>query len=332
MNRKFYLTLFAFVILSVPFAAHAAFGTLIPTECNCDQPYSVNGVDTISSAPAWGCVFATFQNALTMAFQLATVLISIFLALAGFTYMTSGGSAEKRQLANKRLMNVVIGLLIVLGSYLLVDSLMKVIYNAGATDGTTKFGPWNAILASGGPQCLAPTQPPKALPALTGAIAGSNAGGGDGSGSAQLTAVPASTASGNEGAVRAQFSAAGVSVNHEACTGSSGSGCTDVGGMQQATIQQVINLSNKCGGSGGCGMTVTGGNEPGHAAGTYSHGNGYKVDLRLGTAMDGVIQSLKKVADRTGDSPGSTWIDSCNNQYVEESDHWDVTVYAACSL
>jgi hypothetical protein len=192
MNKRDYLIFGVSLtaVLFLPSLAHAAFGTLIPSACNCDTPLTANGVTAPSSAPAWGCVFATLQNALTMAVQLATVLISIFLALAGFTYMTSGGSAEKRQLANKRLVNAVIGLLIVLGAYLLVDSLMKVIYNAGATDGTTSFGPWNAILVSDGTQdCLAPTKPPKSLAALTGAEAGSNASGG--SGSAGTSAVTA---------------------------------------------------------------------------------------------------------------------------------------------
>ena len=183
-------------LLLLPEFAHAAFGTLIPPACNCDQAggYTANGVTTPTSAPAWGCILATFQNAMTMAVELATVLISIFIALAGFTYMTSGGSAEKRQLANKRLMNAVIGLLIVLGAYLLVDSLMKVIYHQGATDGTSTFGPWNSILgtaADTNTQCLAPTKPPQALPALTGALAGTNGGGGSGSASTQTSAVSA---------------------------------------------------------------------------------------------------------------------------------------------
>ncbi len=211
------ITTIGFVLLLLlPEFAHAAFGTLIPPECNCDQVGGYTGdggVSTPTSAPAWGCIFATIQNGMTMAVQLAVVLISVFLALAGFTYMTSGSSAEKRQLANKRLVNAVIGLLIVLGAYLIVDSLMKVVYKAGATDGTTQFGPWNAILVSNGPQCLAPTKPPGNLPALTGAIAGSNAGGGDGSaGTAALAA--SGTGSCSASTVQADAAAGGYPLTN----------------------------------------------------------------------------------------------------------------------
>jgi hypothetical protein len=224
-------------LLLLPEFAHAAFGTLIPPACNCDTPLTANGVTAPSSAPAWGCVFATLQNALTMAVQLATVLISIFLALAGFTYMTSGGSAEKRQLANKRLVNAVIGLLIVLGAYLLVDSLMKVIYNAGATDGTTSFGPWNAILVSNGPDCLAPTKPPKSLAALTGAEAGSNASGG--SGSAGTAAVPAG-GGGTCTVPSSDNNPCSVQSLSGTCFASSGSSASQVCMLESAGGQQAI--------------------------------------------------------------------------------------------
>ena len=189
MNKKFYLTLFVFIVLSVPFAAHAAFGTLIPPACNCDTPVTANGVTTSTSAPAWGCILATFQNAMTMAVMLATLFITVFLALAGFTFMTSGGSPEQRQLAGKRILNAVIGLLIVLGAYLLVDSLLKVIYNPNAAG----FGPWNSILATKdtSTNCLAPTKAPSSLPALMGTGAANNGAGGNATPAAQTSTVTA---------------------------------------------------------------------------------------------------------------------------------------------
>jgi hypothetical protein len=123
--------------------------------------------------------------------------ITVFIAVAGFTYMTSGGNAEKRQLANKRLTNAVIGLLIVLCAYLLVDSIMKVIYNPNAGDGTVKFGPWNSILGSNpGADCFAVRQPPASLPGLLGANnTASNATGGPGVATGPTT-LPTSSTSG----------------------------------------------------------------------------------------------------------------------------------------
>jgi hypothetical protein len=99
----------------------------------------------------------------------AAILITIFLALAGFTYMTSGGNPGKHELANKRIMNAVIGLVIVLAAYLLVDSLLKVIYNPA----NPAFGPWNSILGgSPGEDCLSIVNPPNAPPNVSNPGAG----------------------------------------------------------------------------------------------------------------------------------------------------------------
>ena len=181
------------LLIFLPEFAHAAagnfFGPIISNQCNCDYAISANGQTTPWSAPAWGCILQTIQNLTSLAVTMATVIITIFIAWAGFTYMTSGGSAEKRQLANKRIMNAVIGLLIVLCAYLIVDSLLKVIYDpTNAKD----FGPWNSILGpQGQADCLAPVAPPTALPGLSNA----NASGGGGV-AGGTSATPATGTSG----------------------------------------------------------------------------------------------------------------------------------------
>lgn len=133
----------------LPYVAHAAtatfFGPIISPACNCATAIMANGVTVGGSAPAWGCVLQTIQNVMNFIVTMATLAITIFIALAGFSYMASGGNPEKRSVATKRIMNAVIGLLIVLCAYLLVDSIMKVIYNQGS-----QFGPWNSILVGNG--------------------------------------------------------------------------------------------------------------------------------------------------------------------------------------
>jgi Type IV secretion system pilin len=178
----------------VPLVTHAAFfGPIISTACNCDPVGGItaNSVYVPSSAPAWGCILATFQNAMNFFVSFSTVIITIFIAWAGFTYMTSGGSAEKRSLANKRILNAVIGLVIVLCAWLLVDSLMKVIYNQGSA-----FGPWNSILAGdGAPDCIAPVANGQPLPGTTAATNPSAA-----TAPGQQSAVPAAPPSNLSGA------------------------------------------------------------------------------------------------------------------------------------
>jgi hypothetical protein len=162
-----------FLCIVEPVIAHAAlspsFGPIISTACNCDPVGGItaNGVTVASSAPAWGCILATFQNAINFLVAFSAVIITIFIAWAGVTYMTSGGSPEKRSTANRRIMNAVIGLVITLCAWLLIDSLMKVIYNPNAG-----FGPWNSILAgNGAADCLVPV---KNAPQLPGGAAATN--------------------------------------------------------------------------------------------------------------------------------------------------------------
>jgi hypothetical protein len=174
-GSSFALLVFIFLL---PEFAHAAVTPLssgfqiFPSACNCSQITS-NGI-TGPSAPAWGCIMQTFQNIITFIIGFAVILITVFLAWAGFTYMTSGGNPGKHELANKRIMNAVIGLLIVLCAYLLVDSILKVIYNPA----NPNFGPWNSILGGNpGEDCLSIVNPPNSAPSVGNPAAGAvNAG------------------------------------------------------------------------------------------------------------------------------------------------------------
>ena len=137
--------------LSVGIPAHAAsiLSPIIPVnQCNCQA---------LNSAPDWGCVLQTLQTAMNDIVAFATIIITIYIAWAGIAFMMSPTSAEGRTQARQRVVNAVIGLLIVLGSWLLIDSLMKVIYNQGATGaGVAQLGPWNTLLSDTNPadQCI----------------------------------------------------------------------------------------------------------------------------------------------------------------------------------
>jgi hypothetical protein len=163
-----YLGMFSFLLFA-PFATHAASAVLtsiIPSGnalCTCTGAAGSGVNGTYTSAPDWGCVLQTLQNIINDVVGLAAIIISLFLAQAGFTYMTSSGNPEKRSLANKRILNAVIGLVIVLCAWLLVDSIMKIIYNQGS-----QFGPWNSILVSNGSDyCIKQQTAPGIIAALT---------------------------------------------------------------------------------------------------------------------------------------------------------------------
>lgn len=93
--------------------------------------------------------------------------------------------------------------------------------------------------------------------------------------------------------------------------------CTSFDQVNLATIQGAQTLES----ASGCGLNVTGGTETGHAEGTYSHWNGYKLDFTL---SDCLTSYVKNTFTSIG---GSKWEAGSGNVYYLESDHWDVTFY-----
>lgn len=64
------------------------------------------------------------------------------------------------------------------------------------------------------------------------------------------------------------------------------------------TIDGAITLKGAC---GDCAVTVTGGTEVGHADGTYSHYNGYKLDFSLTSGLSSYIKNtFTRIEDRGG--------------------------------
>jgi hypothetical protein len=89
------------------------------------------------------------------------------------------------------------------------------------------------------------------------------------------------------------------------------------GQVNQATIAGAKTFKS----ASGCALTITGGTETGHASGTYSHWNGYKVDYRLSSCVTNYIKS------RFSSIGGNKWKSNAGNIYYLESNHWDVTYY-----
>jgi len=302
-------SVFAFFIVAsvfvLPAIASAAmipfFGPIIPPSYNV--------------CPAgWGMIMDVINNIISLLLTLAIVFVApLMIAYSGFLFVVNPVNAGGKEQAKKILTNTVVGIVIALAGWMIVDAIMAVLTPNGKPFGQN----WASLITSSGgtSSCLIQrgSLPEDPLNQVT------------------PTGITAVQATGDEQVIRQRFTNAGVFINNGSCpTGSSGGGCTNVSGMQEATVGQVIALASSC---NGCSITITGGTEPGHASGTYSHGNGYKIDLRLSTALDDYLQSMTSVGTRTGDSSGPAYVDKCGqNQYVRESDHWDITVYAFCPL
>lgn len=116
----------------------------------------------------------------------------------------------------------------------------------------------------------------------------------------------------------AQLSNAGITVSSSGgCSDRYTPTCTSLEQVNSATIQGIITLKS----ASGCAVNVTGGTEIGHADGTYSHWNGYKLDTSLSTCLNNYIQgSFTSIG-------GNKWQSASGNIYYKEGNHWDITYY-----
>ncbi len=118
-----------------------------------------------------------------------------------------------------------------------------------------------------------------------------------------------------------QLNAAGITVSSSGgCSDRNNSSCTSLDQIRQSTITGIINFKR----ASGCTVVVTGGTETGHASGTYSHWNGYKVDISKsagGSCLNYIINNYTSIG-------GSKYQDASGNVYYnEDSYHWDITYY-----
>ncbi|KAK0465579.1 uncharacterized protein EV420DRAFT_1514993 [Desarmillaria tabescens] len=106
------------------------------------------------------------------------------------------------------------------------------------------------------------------------------------------------------------------------CTDKNKSTCTSYEGIRSSTVNGVITLKQA---SGSSSLVITGGTEVGHASGTYSHANGYKVDVRHASVVDNYIKThFTRIANRDG---YPQWQAASGNIYCDEGSHWDITYY-----
>jgi hypothetical protein len=101
------------------------------------------------------------------------------------------------------------------------------------------------------------------------------------------------------------------------CSNRNNPTCTSFEQVNLATIQGAETLKS----ASGCALNITGGTETGHASGTYSHWNGYKLDYSLGSCVGNYIRS------RFTYIGGNKWQSGSGNIYFLESNHWDVTYF-----
>src|SRR5690242_9300018 len=86
----------------------------------------------------------------------------------------------------------------------------------------------------------------------------------------------------------ARFSSSGITWSSSGgCSDRYNSTCTSFEQLNLATAQGAQTLKSAT----GCALNITGGTETGHASGTYSHWNGYKLDFGKTTCLTNYVKS-----------------------------------------
>jgi len=168
MRRALPLLLFVLLLPTAALAAESTFfGPIVPPECNCEATPTPSGT-TFASAANWGCVLQTVQNGMNLAVSISIILLLISIVYAGILFMTSAANPQAREAGRRKVMTSFLGMIIVLGAWMFVDFIMKVLYNPDVSIGTDRFGPWNEILTDGDePMCFEVAETPGVLPGLT---------------------------------------------------------------------------------------------------------------------------------------------------------------------
>ncbi len=141
MNMRFRSALLLVSALAgtfaLPSATHAAipfFDPIIPS--------------AINLCPAsWGMVIDVINNLISFLITIAVVFVApIMIAYAGFLLVVNPFNPGAQSTARKILLNIVIGIVVALAGWLIVDAVMAVLYHP--SDST--WGTWSSLITSGG--------------------------------------------------------------------------------------------------------------------------------------------------------------------------------------
>ncbi len=144
---RFRLPLFVLLFLagsfSLPFVAHAAipfFGPIIPTASS-------------QCAAGWGMLMTVINRIISFVLTIAVIFIApITIAYAGFLMVVNPTSAGDMSKAKSIILNTIIGIVIALAAWLIVDAIMVTLT---ANNGKPFGEAWYAIISSNGaPNCL----------------------------------------------------------------------------------------------------------------------------------------------------------------------------------
>jgi len=231
-----------------------------------------------------------------IAFRFAPIVGALLFVYAGIMMITSAGNPGKFQAATKIFWNVIIGLAIIYGAWLITNSIIQAM--ASKDNNATN---WYNIDCTSSPA------------------------GGSGSSRGTLpTSGGTGTTSGGE-EERTILAINDIEVNKDECPPGVPftivvGGCTSLEGIRPEVIDGTIDFKNRC----DCTVVVTGGTEPGHETGTEDHAAGYKIDIDDNPGLDSYIEENFEFVSIRGDGALEYRDPETGAIWAREGTHWDV--------
>ena len=260
-----------------------------PTDASKDQG-NTPGVGTSSAAAnnsASRDLYKCINQLYKFCIALGGTIAIFFIVVAGYIYMSSDGNQESVDKAKDILVSSITAMVILLGGYVLLKAINPDLIEF------KPIQPPSVKLDTSGWN----TAPPVVIPPGSGTTTPGGAGPTNGM---------------TEQVARKYFQDAGISINKQPPD-------TMLQGLQAGIAQEIVNVKNAC----GCTVIITGGTEPGHASGTYSHANGNKIDLGLNSALNTYIETHFPKSTVRSDG-AQQYTSSSGAVYAKEGDHWDI--------
>lgn len=260
-----------------------------------------------------GCDFCalvqTINNIIQFVIAVLILCCVLIMMYAGFRMVTSTGDPGAVTEAKKLFTNVVIGFVIILASWTVVDTLLKAVMGDQSqigkiwqpTDCGRMFAPVRGLDVSN-------FDNESAMDELVTYDAFGDPVGLVGNGTGLTLA---------ESQALSRLQAAGISLKDGA----------SIVGIKSHVIDRVIALNNSC----NCNVLITEATGGSHASGQYSHANGYKLDLRTHDNPS-LVNYVKSLPSGGSWSDGTRlYVDQSNcATYAVESDHIDVQYLPGC--
>lgn len=267
-------------------------------------------------------LFKLADNVIKFLIAVGILLATIGVVWAGFLMLTAGGDPGKVEKGKSVLVSVLIGIIIALASYLIVDTIIRSLTNYTLSSLQSLSCQPQTTLSKGSPatqrnNCFVDADGHLDCP--VGASTGGTGTGGDGTGlthdQANLLLHPSITVTSSAGAAGVRDSCP------ETSTISSGgsTGCTTLDGMTREGVEALNRIQGAC----NCNITVTGANEPGH----QTHKNGLNWDLAQTSDLNNYFNAVVQPTGVTRTtSIGNEYKDPrTGNCWLVEGNHYHIS-------